>query len=84
VDSLDALNDIYHWTELIESARLRSAPGAWRSAVLRSQHIPTLELRFSPMKRNRGGERDLDHIIMAATRGRPRESRTDRPRQPDR
>jgi adenosine deaminase len=26
-------------------------------------------LRFNPMKRNRGGERDLDHIILAATRG---------------
>ena len=35
----------------------------------RSQGITTLELRFNPMKRNRGGERDLDHIILAATRG---------------
>ena len=35
----------------------------------RSQNITTLELRFNPMKRNRGGERDLDHIIMAAIRG---------------
>ena len=35
----------------------------------RSQRITTLELRFNPMKRNRGGERDLDHIIMAASRG---------------
>jgi adenosine deaminase len=35
----------------------------------RAQNITTLELRFNPMKRNRGGERDLDHIIMAATRG---------------
>jgi adenosine deaminase len=34
-----------------------------------SQGITTLELRFNPMKRNRGGERDLDHIILAATRG---------------
>src|SRR5204862_116445 len=33
------------------------------------QNITTLELRFNPMKRNRGGERDLDHIIMAAVRG---------------
>src|SRR5207249_11872053 len=31
--------------------------------------ITTLELRFNPMKRNRGGERDLDHIILAAIRG---------------
>ena len=35
----------------------------------RTQNITTLELRFNPMKRNRGGERDLDHIIMAASRG---------------
>ena len=40
----------------------------------RSQRITTLELRFNPMKRNRGGERDLDHIIMAAIRGLDRAS----------
>jgi adenosine deaminase len=40
----------------------------------RSQRITTLELRFNPMKRNRGGERDLDHIIMAAARGLDRAS----------
>src|SRR5438094_10445846 len=28
-----------------------------------------MELRFHPMKRNRGGEQDLDHIIAAALRG---------------
>ncbi len=26
-------------------------------------------MRFIPMKRNRGGEQDLDHIIHAALRG---------------
>ena len=40
----------------------------------RSQGITTLELRFNPMKRNRGGERDLDHIIVAAIRGLDRAS----------
>jgi adenosine deaminase len=40
----------------------------------RSQQITTLELRFNPMKRNRGGERDLDHIILAAIRGLDRAS----------
>ena len=71
VDSLDALNDIYHWTELIQSSPLaveRSVHAAIGGAY-RSQNITTLELRFNPMKRNRGGERDLDHIIMAAVRG---------------
>jgi adenosine deaminase len=35
----------------------------------RKNNITTIELRFNPMKRNRGGERDLDHIILAAIRG---------------
>jgi adenosine deaminase len=35
----------------------------------RKNNITTMELRFNPMKRNRGGEQDLDHIIAAALRG---------------
>jgi adenosine deaminase len=71
VQGLDALDQIYHWTELIQSSPLaveRSVHGAIGGAY-RSQGITTLELRFNPMKRNRGGERDLDHIILAAVRG---------------
>jgi adenosine deaminase len=71
VDSLDALDAIYRWTELIQSSPLaveRSVHAAIGGAY-RSQNITTLELRFNPMKRNRGGERDLDHIILAAIRG---------------
>src|SRR5438093_5933176 len=71
VANLDALDQIYHWTELIQSSPLaveRSVHGAIGGAY-RTQNITTLELRFNPMKRNRGGERDLDHIIMAAVRG---------------
>jgi adenosine deaminase len=71
VKGLDELDKIYHWTELIQSSPLaveRSVHGAIGGAY-RSQGITTLELRFNPMKRNRGGERDLDHIILAATRG---------------
>ncbi|HEX3454453.1 MAG TPA: hypothetical protein VHS03_07495, partial [Gaiellaceae bacterium] len=71
VPDLDALDAIYHWTELIQSSPLaveRSVHGAIGGAY-RSQGITTLELRFNPMKRNRGGERDLDHIILAAIRG---------------
>jgi adenosine deaminase len=71
VDDLDALDAIYHWTELIQSSPLaveRSVHAAIGGAY-RSQGITTLELRFNPMKRNRGGERDLDHIILAAIRG---------------
>ena len=71
VENLDALDAIYHWTELIQSSPLaveRSVHAAIGGAY-RSQRITTLELRFNPMKRNRGGERDLDHIILAAIRG---------------
>ena len=41
--------------------------GAYRKC-----NITTLELRFNPMKRNREGEQDLDHIISAAIRGQDR------------
>jgi adenosine deaminase len=71
VENLDELDAIYHWTELIQSSPLaveRSVHAAIGGAY-RSQGITTLELRFNPMKRNRGGERDLDHIILAAIRG---------------
>jgi adenosine deaminase len=71
VENLDALDAIYHWTELIQSSPIaveRSVHGAIGGAY-RSQGITTLEVRFNPMKRNRGGERDLDHIILAAVRG---------------
>ena len=71
VPDLDSLDRIYHLTELIQSSPLaveRSVHAAIGGAY-RSQGITTLELRFNPMKRNRGGERDLDHIILAAVRG---------------
>jgi len=71
VENLDALDEIYRWTELIQSSPLaveRSVHAAIGGAY-RSQGITTLEIRFNPMKRNRGGERDLDHIILAAIRG---------------
>jgi adenosine deaminase len=76
VPDLNALDAIYHWTELIQSSPIaveRSVHGAIGGAY-RSQGITTLELRFNPMKRNRGGERDLDHIILAAVRGLDRAS----------
>jgi len=76
VADLNALDAIYHWTELIQSSPIaveRSVHAAIGGAY-RSQGITTLELRFNPMKRNRGGERDLDHIILAAIRGLDRAS----------
>jgi adenosine deaminase len=76
VRDLEALDRIYHLTELIQSSPLaveRSVHGAIGGAY-RSQRITTFELRFNPMKRNRGGEQDLDHIILAAVRGLDRAS----------
>ena len=76
VEGLPQLDAIYQWTELIQSSPLaveRSVHGAI-SGAYRKQNITTLEVRFNPMKRNRGGERDLDHIIMAASRGLDRAS----------
>src|SRR5437899_8357726 len=68
VPDLNALDQIYHWTELIQSSPLavEVSVHAAIGGAYRSQGITTLELRFNPMKRNRGGERDLDHIIMAS------------------
>jgi adenosine deaminase len=69
--SFDGYLQLFGLTELIQSSPLaveRSVHGAIGGAY-RSQRITTLELRFNPMKRNRGGERDLDHIILAAVRG---------------
>ena len=71
VDGLDALDEVYHVTELIQSSPLaveRCVHGMIGGGY-RSQRITTCEVRFNPMKRNRGGERDLDHIILAALRG---------------
>src|ERR1700757_1033305 len=76
VADLHALHAIYPGTELIQSSPAAvevSVHGAIGGAY-RSQGITTLELRFNPMKRNRGGERDLDHIILAAIRGLDRAS----------
>ena len=68
VDGLAGLDRIYHLTELIQSSPLaveRSVYGMVGGGY-RSQRITTSEVRFNPMKRNRGGERDLDHTILAA------------------
>lgn len=74
VKTFDEYLALFHWTELIQSS-----PEAMERAVYeviggayRKNNIERLELRFNPMKRNRGGERDLDHIIAAAARGMER------------
>jgi adenosine deaminase len=72
----DYLEIMHQWTE-----KIQSSPSAIERSVYeiigkeyRSSRVSMIELRFNPMKRNRGGERDLDHIILAAVRGLDRAS----------
>ncbi|OGG14988.1 hypothetical protein A2773_03730 [Candidatus Gottesmanbacteria bacterium RIFCSPHIGHO2_01_FULL_39_10] len=63
--------DLFEWTELIQSSPEAMAKSIYSlaSGAYRKNNITRLEIRFNPMKRNRGGERDLDHIILAAIHG---------------
>lgn len=64
-------NNFFHWTELIQSspeAILESVKSVISGAYVKS-NVVLHELRFNPMFRNRGGERDLDYIIMSAIWG---------------
>lgn len=63
--------NFFHWTELIQSSpeAIEESVKATIAGGYRKSNITVHELRFSPMKRNRGGERDLDHIIMSAIWG---------------
>ena len=70
----DYLAILHQWTE-----KIQSSPAAMERAIYevlgkeyRGSRVSTMELRFNPMKRNLGGERDLDHIIHAALRGMDR------------
>jgi len=61
----------FHWTELIQSSpeAIEESVKAVIDGAYRRGNITLHELRFNPMKRNRGGERDLDNIIMSAIWG---------------
>ena len=70
----DYLKILHEWTE-----KIQSSPAAIERSVYeiigkeyRGSRVEQIELRFNPMKRNLGGERDLDHIIHAALRGMDR------------
>src|SRR5215831_4565501 len=74
VPDLDSLDRIYHLTELIQSSPLaveRSVHSAIGGAY-RSQRITTLELRFNPMKRNRGRAASASTTRRSATTSTPR------------
>ena len=72
--SFDGYLQLFHWTELIQSSPLAVERSVYEvvGGAYRKNNITTMELRFNPMKRNRGGEQDLDHIISAAIRGMDR------------
>jgi adenosine deaminase len=72
--SFDAYLDLFHWTELIQSSPIAVERSVYEviGGAYRKNNVTQLELRFNPMKRNRGGEQDLDHIIAAAVRGMDR------------
>ena len=74
--SFDEFLALYHWTELIQSSPLAVEQSVYEvvSGAYRKANITLLELRYNPMKRNRGGEQDLDHIIFASIRGLDRAS----------
>lgn len=62
----DYLAIMHQWTE-----KIQSSPAAMERAVYeiigkeyRSSCVDLIELRFNPMKRNVGGEKDLDPIIL--------------------
>ena len=69
--SFEAFLALYQWTELIQSSPVAVEESVYEvvSGAYRKANITTLELRYNPMKRNRGGERDLDRIIVASIRG---------------
>ena len=72
--SFDGYLQLFHWTELIQSSPLAVERSVYEvvGGAYRKNNVTTIELRFNPMKRNRGGEQDLDHIISAAIRGMDR------------
>jgi adenosine deaminase len=67
---------LFKWTELIQSSPIAIERCVYQTiaGAYRKNNITLLELRFNPMKRNRGGEQDLDQIMMAAVRGLDRAS----------
>src|SRR5262245_34864612 len=70
----DYLRILHEWTEKIQSSPMAIERAVYEilGKEYRGSRVANMELRFNPMKRNLGGERDLDHIIHAALRGMDR------------
>lgn len=73
-DFFEVNKQLFGLSELIQSSPIavEKAVHATMGGAYRKGDIVLHELRFCPMKRNRGGERDLDHIIHAAIFGMER------------
>jgi adenosine deaminase len=71
-DLAEMNRNFFQWTELIQSSpeAIEESVKSTISGGYRKSNITTHELRFNPMLRNRGGERDLDHIIMSSIWGK--------------
>src|SRR6476660_4572533 len=69
--SFDGYLQLFPWTELIQSSPLAVERSVYEvlGGAYRKNNVTTMELRVNPMKRNRGGEQDRDHIISAAILG---------------
>ncbi len=73
----ETLNDYlekFTLTELIQSSpeAMFTALETAISGAFRKNNITVLELRYNPLFRNRGGERDLDHTIVFSLQGMER------------
>ncbi len=67
-------HQLFHLTELVQSSPAAMERAAYEAitGAYRVSNVTLLEPGFNPLNRNRGGERDLDYIILAALRGMER------------
>ncbi len=74
VVSWEDYHALFQWTELIQSSPVSMERTVYEvlSGAYRANNITLSEPSFNPMFRNRGGERDLDQIILASLRGMER------------
>ena len=65
---------LFHWTERIQSSPMAIEKSVYETitGAYRVNNTTLQEPGFNPMFRNRGGEHDLDQIILAALRGMER------------
>jgi adenosine deaminase len=71
IKGLAEYDELFHLTELIQSSPLAVERSVYDmvGGAYRNNIITRLEIRYNPMKRNQGGERDLDRIILASIHG---------------